>query len=47
MLATTINRWIGDIALSIQAKNGNTSKMVTWTAVIVIALVAPLAGNAL
>jgi hypothetical protein len=33
-----LNRWIGDLALSIQAKSGITSGLVIWTAVIVIAL---------
>jgi len=39
-----LNRWIGDIALSIQAKSRIiTSGLVIWTAVIVIALLTAFA----
>ncbi len=32
-----INRWMGDIALLIQAKTGLTSGLIVWAAVVVIA----------
>ena len=32
-----INRWMGDIALLIQAKTGVTSALIVWAAVVVIA----------
>lgn len=38
-----INRWMGDIALLIQAKSGVTSAVIAWSTVVVTALLMVVA----